>query len=210
MANIPSAPDLRPRKQPTQQRAKQRVDRILNATATLLDEVGLDGLTTNLIAERAGVKVASLYQYFPNKYAVLSTLAERMFTEQQRQLEKFLTPSGFALPWPEAIDGMIDALIAGRFAQPGGMALRSALAAVPELAAARERDRQAVSNRVARALRQAGARVSERRLQAIARSLFDTAVAILDQAMRSDETRAAELIAELKVMHRSYLENYIQ
>ena len=59
--------DFLPRKQPVQQRAKQRVERILDATAELLEGIGFDSITTNLIAERAGVDVASVYQYFPNK-----------------------------------------------------------------------------------------------------------------------------------------------
>ena len=63
----PQPSDLEPRRRPTARRARRTVGRILDATAALLDEVGFDAITTNLIAERAGVNVASLYKYFPNK-----------------------------------------------------------------------------------------------------------------------------------------------
>jgi AcrR family transcriptional regulator len=54
------------------------VDAILDATERLLDDEPLDGLTTNRVAERAGVSVGSLYQYFPNKEAIVSELALRL------------------------------------------------------------------------------------------------------------------------------------
>ena len=69
--------DLGLRKEPRQARARQTYEKILNATAMLLDEVGVDGINTNLIAEKAGVNISAIYKYFPNKYAILSTLAIR-------------------------------------------------------------------------------------------------------------------------------------
>jgi AcrR family transcriptional regulator len=57
---------------------------MLEACATLVDELGYDGVTTTLIAERAGVAVGSLYQFFPDKRAVVQALT-------QRNLEHFMT-----------------------------------------------------------------------------------------------------------------------
>lgn len=65
------------RKAPHQARARQTVDFILDAAAYILAERGLDGFTTNHIAERAGVNISSLYQYFPNKLAILEALQAR-------------------------------------------------------------------------------------------------------------------------------------
>lgn len=65
------------RKTPRQARARQTVDIILEAAAYILAERGLDGFTTNHIAERAGVNISSLYQYFPNKLAILEALQTR-------------------------------------------------------------------------------------------------------------------------------------
>src|SRR6185369_17163863 len=66
-----------PRKRPRQDRSRATVDSILEATARVLVKRGFDGLTTNLVAETAGVSVGSLYQYFPNKEALVSALIEK-------------------------------------------------------------------------------------------------------------------------------------
>jgi AcrR family transcriptional regulator len=65
------------RKSPRQPRARKTVDFILDAAAYILAERGFDGFTTNHIAERAGVNISSLYQYFPDKLAILEALQGR-------------------------------------------------------------------------------------------------------------------------------------
>jgi AcrR family transcriptional regulator len=65
---------LKPRKKPVQQRSRFTVDQILEAAARVFAERGYAGATTNHIAERAGVSIGSLYQYFPNKDAILVAL----------------------------------------------------------------------------------------------------------------------------------------
>ena len=66
-----------PRKTPRQPRARATVDAILVAAAHILKTQGFERATTNRIAERAGVSIGSLYQYFPNKQAVIAALRER-------------------------------------------------------------------------------------------------------------------------------------
>src|SRR5215510_10445878 len=66
-----------PRKQPRQARSRATVDSILQATARVLVKRGFDGLTTNLVAQTAGVSVGSLSQYFPNKAALVGALIEK-------------------------------------------------------------------------------------------------------------------------------------
>lgn len=65
------------RKAPRQARARRTVGRILDAAAYILAARGLSGFTTNRVAERAGVNIASLYQYFPNKATILEALQDR-------------------------------------------------------------------------------------------------------------------------------------
>jgi AcrR family transcriptional regulator len=69
--------DVKPRKLPRQARAKATVDAIVEATTQVLLEDGYDRLTTARAAERAGVSVGSLYQYFPNKAALVSAVIDR-------------------------------------------------------------------------------------------------------------------------------------
>jgi len=65
------------RKLPTQARSRTRVADILKAAATLLGEVGYDGLSTNLVAERAQVPVGSIYQFFDGKDDIVAALVEQ-------------------------------------------------------------------------------------------------------------------------------------
>ncbi len=73
-----SRPDaLLPRKSPRQRRARHTVDSLLEAAAQLIETQGMDGFNTNAVAERAGVSIGSLYQYFPSKDALTLALLER-------------------------------------------------------------------------------------------------------------------------------------
>ena len=65
------------RREPSQERARQKVELILEAATRIIDQEGLAGLTTNRIAEVAGISIGTLYQYFKNKQQILSTLGER-------------------------------------------------------------------------------------------------------------------------------------
>ena len=67
---------LSPRNVPVQQRARRQRDKILKATSELLETVGVDELTTIRVAEAVGISVGTLYHYFPNKHAILYSLAE--------------------------------------------------------------------------------------------------------------------------------------
>jgi len=66
------------RKRPQQQRSRQMVDTLIEATARTIASKGLDGTTTPLIADTAGVSVGSLYQYFEDKEALIAALLEKL------------------------------------------------------------------------------------------------------------------------------------
>jgi AcrR family transcriptional regulator len=68
---------IAPRKRPVQRRARVTVDAILEAATYILVKAGWERFTTNSVAERAGVNIASLYQYFPNKEAIVAELQRR-------------------------------------------------------------------------------------------------------------------------------------
>jgi AcrR family transcriptional regulator len=76
-----------PRKKPSQARARRTVDLILEAAAQILANRGEEGLTTNHIAERAGFSIGTLYQYFPNRDAILDALIERERESSKKRIE---------------------------------------------------------------------------------------------------------------------------
>jgi len=76
-----------PKKTPKQARSRFTVGSILEAATQILSQDGSQKLSTNRIAERAGVAVASLYQYFPNKEAIVGALYERQLSEERAEVE---------------------------------------------------------------------------------------------------------------------------
>jgi AcrR family transcriptional regulator len=80
--------DLAPKKRPAQARSRETFDAIVEACTGLLPRLGYAGTTTNHIAERAGVNVASLYEYFPGKDAIVAQVAERLVERVLARLEE--------------------------------------------------------------------------------------------------------------------------
>ncbi|HEX2131719.1 MAG TPA: TetR/AcrR family transcriptional regulator [Actinophytocola sp.] len=95
------------RKQPVQQRSAKRVEQMLEACAELVDELGYDGVTTTLIAERAGVAVGSLYQFFPDKRAVVQALTKRNLDRFTAEIDRRLDWAHLA-HWWDGVDEIID------------------------------------------------------------------------------------------------------
>ena len=77
-----------PRKSPVQARSAASVDAILDATIQVLLKVGKERLTTTRVALRAGVSVGTLYQYFPNKSALLQAALKRHLDEVTNAVER--------------------------------------------------------------------------------------------------------------------------
>ena len=88
MKKLPPAP----RRRPSQSRSKVLVDAIIQACKQVLADEGTERLTTNRIAEVAGVTIGSLYQYFPNKEAILANLLSEEFAAASDQVCREMTP----------------------------------------------------------------------------------------------------------------------
>jgi AcrR family transcriptional regulator len=95
---------------PVQGRSVARVARMLDTCAELIDEVGYDGLTTTLLAERAGVAIGTVYQFFPDKRAVVAALTLRNVEAYVRRLSERMSGGGLAR-WTDAVDVALDEYI---------------------------------------------------------------------------------------------------
>jgi AcrR family transcriptional regulator len=106
-----------PRKLPKQGRAKATVEAILTATAHILVRHGFEAASTNRIAERAGVSIGSLYQYFPSKDALVAALLERHVQEMLA-----VAQDGLARPMGESMRGrartMVRVMLAAHAVEP--------------------------------------------------------------------------------------------
>jgi AcrR family transcriptional regulator len=103
-------PQLSPRKAPRQSRSQATVTAILDATARILVERGVAAASTNAVAERAGVSVGSLYQYFPNKDALVSALQVRHGEQMMAVIQRALTRA-MEGTLGEALGGLIEATV---------------------------------------------------------------------------------------------------
>lgn len=204
------AENLAPRRQPVQQRARKTLGLLLDTAAALLEEVGVDGFNTNLLAERAAVRVRTVYRYFPNKLAVITALAERLAEEWGSWFDGFAALADPRSDWRALWIAYVDAFVGGIRRVPGGLAIRRAMRALPELQAIDRRDNERLARQLAAALARRSSGVPRHRLTVIARVLVETAVTVLDLALFGPPARARELVDELKCLQIAYIETSVE
>jgi len=165
-----------PRKTPRQARAAATIEIILEGAAHILRKDGLGGLTTNHIAERAGVSIGSLYQYFPGKEAILAELIRRKRSAMLDAFRAVAADQGLDLA--QAVDGFIAAGITHQLADPVlSLALEYAEMTLP-LQAETEDLKTALIGAVAGVLARQGIAdpaLAARDLVALARGMIDHA-----------------------------------
>ena len=106
------------RKEPTQQRSRERVERMLAAARDLIAERGSDAMKIGEVAERAGVSIGSLYQFFPDKSAIIRALAERFTAENRACIDAELAGVSSEQDLLAAFTRLVDAYYAICLAQP--------------------------------------------------------------------------------------------
>ena len=107
MTTAPGSPDLSVRHRPVQERGRVRFDAILTAARELLAESGVEGFTIEDVAARAGIPVGSVYQFFPNKFAIVAELDSRDTSALLDDLAA--SADRFALgDWPTEANALID------------------------------------------------------------------------------------------------------
>src|ERR1700753_135454 len=114
MTRRPRKNALKPRKIAVQSRATKTVEAIVEAAARILEKSGFEGYTTNAVAERAGVSIGSLYQYFPNKDVLTLALIARESATLLQEVEA----AASNLEWRVALDGMVGAAVRHQLRRP--------------------------------------------------------------------------------------------
>ncbi|CQR64862.1 TetR/AcrR family transcriptional regulator [Streptomyces leeuwenhoekii] len=117
MRTVPHATSLR--RAPVQRRSAERLARILDACADLLDEVGYEDLSTRAVALRAGVPIGSVYRFFGNKRQMADALAQRNLERYTERVTERLSQAGGDAGWRAALDAVLDEYLAMKRSAPG-------------------------------------------------------------------------------------------
>ncbi|GGV68343.1 TetR/AcrR family transcriptional regulator [Streptomyces massasporeus] len=117
MKPVPPATSLR--RAPVQRRSAERLTRILDACADLLDEVGYDALSTRAVAQRASVPIGSVYRFFGNKRQMADALAQRNLERYTVRVTERLRQTGENEGWRTAMDVVLDEYLEMKRTAPG-------------------------------------------------------------------------------------------
>jgi AcrR family transcriptional regulator len=196
------------RRVPVQGRSVARVNRMLDACAQLVDEVGYDGLTTTLLAERAGVAIGSVYQFFPDKRAIVQALTLRNLEAYLQRLVARIEREQ-ASHWWGAVDAAIDEYIAMHRTMPGFRTLHFGDVVDVHLLDD-ERDNNAViAERMAALLRERYDMAGER-VDFVLGIAVEAADALIKMAFRRDPEGDAAVLNEAKGLIKEYLHQHVE
>lgn len=202
---------LQLRRFPTQTRSRERIDRILDAAAQLLIEKGYSAVKTNHIARRADVSVGSIYQFFPNRYAIFHALALRYLDRISEILSNHLGTDAPDRPWDELIDEVIDILAEMWRSEPAFLAVWLAIQNTAELREADEYYANIFVNDILlNFLRRLLPNVPDVRRQTVGRVMFEVSQRLLDLSMQLGPKQDLSVIEELKRMLRYYMLALVQ
>ena len=192
-----------PRKRPSQARSRETVRAILEAAAHVFEERGPTAATTDAIAERAGVSIGSLYQYFPSKDALLATLSACHLLAAREAMAPAFAALAAGAPAGEAIPALVRAMVTAHAQRPRLHRILFTEAPVAsDHARALAAEHAECVDRIARWLAQ-GAATPDADARLAARVGFDSLLAlshgfVLDRRVATVERREAEMIRLLE------------
>ena len=189
---------------PVQPRGTATVERILDAALEVLHKQGLEAFNTNVVAAMAGVNIATLYHYFPDKISILRELFLREETERLTYLRTMIQQYPGATRIDLWVSEVVNTLTKMRRENLEVSVLRNALRVVPELQELEDQQDSATAEELSIAIRRRHDSVSRNRALAIARLLIHTGVSILDRSS-GPEVGSRGIEKELSAMFSAYL-----
>jgi AcrR family transcriptional regulator len=197
------------RKAPVGRKGKGTVDRIIDATADVLEARGYEALTTNHIVEAAGVNIATLYKYFANKQAILVALHERMSRRWTEALTHLVDENREVMPWRETVCKTIDVAAERRKTAAGAAAMRIAMKVCPELQLL-DRAESIESGTLVADMLIARASVDAVTAARVGRVAIEVGMAVLDLLLHEEAADDAALVDEAKAVVCNYLAPYFE
>jgi len=193
------------RRSPSQRRSRERVERILDAAAAIVVERGPESLRVGDIAERAGVPLGTLYQFFARKDDVVYALAQRFAERFGHVLEATMADAGADTEWRVLLDRLLEAYAFFYRSEPALRELWVGARLDPDFIRA---DHEHDNTRFAAALADMlapRAAVPRDELALMIHVCWEASQALLETAFRMDPAGAPEILEQTKVLAARYL-----
>jgi AcrR family transcriptional regulator len=206
-----SAPNLdtdgTARRVPTQERAKKRVERIIDAASHVFAEEGFEAATMESIAVRAETSIGSIYQFFPNKLSLFNALARHYHDKLRAFFDLLLSGPLLEQPWGDVLDAGIDAFSYFHEQEPGFRAVWVGLNLTPEVVTEGEAINRDFAKRIEAVLAAKLPDLPAKMRPVVATMMVEILTAMLIvSARRPAEAKA--LMTETKALLRRYLAPY--
>jgi AcrR family transcriptional regulator len=198
--------------QPTQARGQDTYEIVLTTAGEMLSETGFEQLTTNAICKRAGLTPPALYRYFPNKYAILKELGDRLMKAQDDKVVAWIEAGGLNADTPaERIEKnavmMVEMIeLTRRF--PGGAAIGRALRAVPMLQQLRFASRDMVADQFGEILKARYPGASDARVRLAMRMMVELTYSATEMAVEDPQLDAMALSREVCLLFERYFDTF--
>jgi len=195
------------RRIPTQARAKERAQRIVDAASHVFAEVGFEAATMEAIAERAETSIGSIYQFFPNKMALFNALARSYHDKLRAFFDLLLGGPLLEQPWTEIVDQGVDAFALFHEQEVGFRAVWVGLHLTPDIVVEGEAINREFAKRIEAVLAAKLSGLPSKLRPVVATMMVEILTAMLIvSARRPGEAKA--LMNETKALLRRYLAPY--
>jgi AcrR family transcriptional regulator len=188
------------RRTPTQQRSRERMERILAVASGLIEQHGSDQVKMSAVAEKAGISIGSLYQYFPDKRSIIRTLAERYAAESRKCIEEALVGVRDLQGLLTAYSSLVDRYYAIFLSEPVMRDIWSGMQADKQLVALELAQSKASGALLAAAMRRVHPRADAKKIASSAFLIWQLGEATMRLAISHNRTEGARLVEAFKRM----------
>jgi len=187
------------RRTPSQQRAHESVQAIVRAATEIIEAEGYEAYNTNTVAKRAGVSVALVYRYFPNKESILVALWEETQNVRARTVVHIIRQIPTVENWEEYARMIMVTLRKLRTDQPNLMMMRKIFPSVPQLAFVENKVIRECGDALVSVIKKRFAKISDDEAEAATMTLLSMVPPLVDATMEAVDPTAVSALIESNV-----------
>jgi len=187
------------RRTPSQQRAHESVEAIVRAATEIIEAEGYEAYNTNTVAKRAGVSVALVYRYFPNKESILVALWEETQNVRARTVRHIIRQIPTVENWEEYARMIMVTLRKLRTDQPNLMMMRKIFPSVPQLAFVENKVIRECGDALVSVIKKRFAKISDDEAEAATMTLLSMIPPLVDATMEAVDPTAVSALIESNV-----------